>query len=171
MGTSATDARTRPWYRERWPWLLAAGPAIVVVAAIATAWLAAATDDGLVADDYYKRGLAINRVLERESRAEAMQIGAIVRVGGDGAVRVDLSSATAEAPLAQLRLRLAHPTRAGQDVVVALERAADGSYAGRAGATPEGRRVATLESDGWRLPSVEIVAPGEARLGAARLAR
>jgi hypothetical protein len=30
----------RPWYREPWPWILAAGPFIVVIAGIYTAWLA-----------------------------------------------------------------------------------------------------------------------------------
>ena len=38
-----------PWYRQRWPWLLFAGPAIVVVASFATLWLAASSDDGVIA--------------------------------------------------------------------------------------------------------------------------
>ena len=58
-----------PWYRQRWPWLLIAGPAIVVVASLVTAWLAASTDDGVIADDYYKRGLLINQELERTRAA------------------------------------------------------------------------------------------------------
>ena len=62
------DAVT-PWYRQRWPWLLMLGPAIVVVAGISTAVIALETDDGLVADDYYKRGLGINQTLERASRS------------------------------------------------------------------------------------------------------
>ena len=59
-----TSSTVRPgpvaWYRERWPWLLIAGPAIVVLASFTTLWLAAASDDGVIADDYYKRGLLIN---------------------------------------------------------------------------------------------------------------
>jgi hypothetical protein len=39
-----------PWYRHRWPWLLMLGPAIVVVAGIATAAIAVATADTLVSD-------------------------------------------------------------------------------------------------------------------------
>ena len=31
---------SNPWYKERWPWLLMAGPAIVIVAGFITAWLA-----------------------------------------------------------------------------------------------------------------------------------
>ncbi|HSC95836.1 MAG TPA: FixH family protein, partial [Burkholderiales bacterium] len=44
---------TKPWYRERWPWLLMAGPAAVLVAGAATIWIAFASADGLVAEDYY----------------------------------------------------------------------------------------------------------------------
>ena len=44
------DPASKPWYREPWPWILMAGPAIVVVAGIATAWLAVRSNDGLVED-------------------------------------------------------------------------------------------------------------------------
>ena len=64
----AMPAAGTPWYRQRWPWLLMLGPAIVVVAGIVTAVIAIETDDGLVTDDYYKRGLAINQTLERAAR-------------------------------------------------------------------------------------------------------
>lgn len=40
----------KPWYRHRWPWILMAGPAAVVVASIVSAILAAATADPLVTD-------------------------------------------------------------------------------------------------------------------------
>ena len=68
------DPRTQrldkgPWYREPWPWIIMAGPAVVVVAGVVTAWIAFSGADGLVADDYYKQGLAINKVLAREQRA------------------------------------------------------------------------------------------------------
>ena len=60
MSTSS-HLRLSPWYREPWPWLLMAGPAVVVVAGLFTAWLAVVHEDGLVADDYYKQGLGINK--------------------------------------------------------------------------------------------------------------
>lgn len=41
-----------PWYRHRWPWLLMAGPGTVLVAGAITTWIAFASADGLVADDY-----------------------------------------------------------------------------------------------------------------------
>ena len=113
-----------PWYREPWPWILMSGPVTVVVAGAITAWMAFATADGLVADDYYKRGLGINAVLKREQAAAARGIEARVE-RASGQVRVRLRGA--EPPV--LFLNLVHATRAGYDVRLRLERAADGSYA------------------------------------------
>ena len=39
----------RPWYREPWPWLLAAGPAAVVAAGAVTIWLAVSHPDPVIA--------------------------------------------------------------------------------------------------------------------------
>ena len=113
----------KPWYRERWPWILMSGPAAVVVAGALTTWMAYATSDGLVADDYYKRGLGINAVLKREQAAAARGIRARVERGAHE-VRVQLSGAEPPA----LFLSLAHATRAGHDLRLRLERAPDGSY-------------------------------------------
>jgi len=57
------ETAPRPWYREPWPWILMSGPAIVVVAGIVTTALAVATRDTLVTEDYYRKGLEINREL------------------------------------------------------------------------------------------------------------
>jgi len=40
------------------------GPAIVVVAGFVTLWLAIRTPDPVVANDYYRRGVEINKTLE-----------------------------------------------------------------------------------------------------------
>jgi hypothetical protein len=170
MTTHAMEGPATPWYRDRWPWFLIAGPAIVVVAAMVTLWLAIASDDGLVADDYYKRGLLINKTLERQGRGEALQIGADVMIDIDGAVRVELRGAgdTTASP-ATVRLRLVHPTRAGQDAAVELPRGRDGSYNGRAPSLAAGRWRVSVETDAWRLPSVESAVPGETRLGSERM--
>lgn len=113
----------RPWYREPWPWILMSGPAAVIVAGLATAWIAYATSDGLVAEDYYKRGLAVNAVLERERAAAQRGIDARV-VRSRGEVRVYLRGV--EPPV--LFLSLVHATRAGNDVRLRMLRAADGTY-------------------------------------------
>ena len=69
MSVLSENPAARPWYREPWPWILMAGPFTVVVAGMITLWLALESSDGMVADDYYKRGLAINQTLSRERLA------------------------------------------------------------------------------------------------------
>lgn len=156
--TPATVVAVLPWYRQRWPWLLMLGPAIVVVAGFVTLWLAITSFDGLVADDYYKRGLGINRTLERAERAAALGLVAIIDVDAGGAARVALSSTVVDlkAAPALLRLTLLHPTRAGADRRIDMQRGADGSYRGQAGILPPGRWRVGIETDDWRLPTVEI---------------
>lgn len=52
-----------PWWKFGYVWLVISGPAAVALAAIATVWLTLAYPETLVAEDYYKRGAAINRTL------------------------------------------------------------------------------------------------------------
>jgi hypothetical protein len=140
-----------PWYREPWPWLLMLGPATVIVAGFVTLFLAFESNDGLVADDYYKLGLAINKTMQREDRARALGLSAAVAYSAEsGRVRVILAGNTA--PPAQLTLRLAHPTRAGMDQRVTLTDARNGVYEASA-ALPPGvvRWNAVLETSEWRL--------------------
>jgi hypothetical protein len=142
-----------PWYREPWPWILMSGPAAVIVAGAVTSWIAFSTSDGLVADDYYKRGLAINAVLKREQAAAQGGIDARVE-RADGQVRVRLRGA--EPPV--LFLNLVHATRAGNDVRLRLERAADGSY--RAALPPlaagHWRAVVDDPRGAWRVVQEEL---------------
>jgi len=57
-------------------WLLISGPAVVVVAGIATAFIAVRGADPVVEADYYRRGLEINKVLaagRERAKLPAMQ--------------------------------------------------------------------------------------------------
>ena len=94
-----------------------AGPAITVVAGFATLAIALATDDGLVADDYYKQGLAVNQVLRRDARARELHLAAAAKFSG-AEVRVTLRGTGEIFP--ELRLRLVHATRSGRDRIVVL---------------------------------------------------
>ena len=74
------------------------GPAAVIVAGAATMWIAFHSTDGLVADDYYKQGLAINKRLAKEDEAQRLGISASVRFMPDR-LHVDLWTAEREALL------------------------------------------------------------------------
>lgn len=145
-----------PWYRQRWPWLLIAGPAVVVVAGFFTLYLAISTDDGVIADDYYKRGLLINKELLRSQRAESLGLSAVVHVTPTGAVRVELA-AGADAVLPDtVTLNLVHPTRSGRDHSVVLTHGPGNVYVGDLGPYPAGRWLVSLETPQWRLPATEV---------------
>jgi hypothetical protein len=133
-------------------------PATAVLGGIATTWLAIASDDGLVADDYYKRGLAINRTIERTARAEALGLRAIVDVSRNGVAQVTLTGASEDAieQATTVRLVLSHPTRAGFDAQATLSRVSAGRYAGTIAVPPPGRWRVIVESESWRLPAVEV---------------
>jgi hypothetical protein len=138
----------KPWYREPWPWLLMSGPAAVLVAGAATTWIAFASADGLVAEDYYKQGLTINKRLAREEAAQRLGLSAAIHLE-PGAIRVELQGAAPEA----LFVHLAHATRAGHDVRLRLARLADGTYGTSLASLPAGRWRAAIEDPRgtWRI--------------------
>ncbi len=139
-----------PWYREPWPWILMSGPATVVVAALFTAFLAVRSSDGVIADDYYKQGLAINRTIEKGARARLLGVDARMTLDRNEVV-VTLASHAPPPP--RLRLSLVHPTRPGVDQAVTLVRGADGHYVGQADTSRTASWLVALEDDGgtWRV--------------------
>lgn len=58
-----------PWWTHGFLWLVISGPALVVVAAIATVWLAVLHPDPVTETDYYRRGMEINKRLAAAERA------------------------------------------------------------------------------------------------------
>lgn len=137
-----------PWYRERWPWILMAGPAAVVVAGGITMWIAFSTNDGLVAEDYYKQGLAINKLIAREEAARKLGIAVSISLGKNK-LTVNLKG---EAPPA-LFVHLAHATRAGHDLRLRLAPSGRGVYEAPLPPLPAGRWHVAIEDPrrAWRV--------------------
>ena len=148
---------TLPWYRQFWPWFLIMLPASVVVAGLSTLYIANRHADDLVADEYYKKGLAINRQLEKKERATDRDIGAMLRIEGED-VRVLLSG---QESTQQLSLQMSHPFESDLDFTTLLIRSGPGQYRGRLQQPVAPRWHWTLESltpDGWRLDGSVAVA-------------
>ena len=137
-----------PWYKEPWPWILMSGPAAVIIAGAVTTWIAFSAADGLVADDYYKRGLAVNAVIGREQAAQRLGVSAAIERTA-GRIRVRLSGVRPEA----LFLQLAHATRAGNDLRLRLAPAGEGVYEAALPSLPPGHWRLILEDPRgeWRL--------------------
>jgi hypothetical protein len=156
-----------PWYRQRWPWILAAGPFIVVVAAFYTAWLAVKSNDGLVTDDYYKKGLSANQTIARSDHATKMGLVAGVRIAGDTlSVRLQASDKAFLMP-PTLALTISHPTRAGLDQSRVLVRTGE-LYSGEVRLPAAGHWLILLEDERktWRLlGNVILPANGETLIG------
>ena len=152
--TTLLSEKIEPWYRHRWPWLLMAGPFIVVVAGLFTAYLAATSNDGLVDDDYYKLGLEVNKVSLRDQAAAALGLQADLMQSADGKQLRVLLRAKADVVLpGVLKLRIIHPTRGGADQSVLLRADGGGSYSGKLAAPLAGRWHLALEDGNqrWRL--------------------
>ena len=142
----------QPWYKDRWPWILMAGPAIVVVAGFITLWLAIKSDDGLVTDDYYKQGMTINQSLQRDHAAGILGLHADVMKSGLGIRLLLAAEGSATLPDA-ITLKLVHPTQAGRDQLVKMTLEGQGFYSGNLVADIAGRWLVSIEDPlgKWRL--------------------
>ncbi|TXI36509.1 MAG: nitrogen fixation protein FixH [Methylophilus methylotrophus] len=62
------------WYQNPFVWLIIGGPLLVVVASFITLYLAITHPDPAI-DDYYRKGIEINKTLDaqgQESQSESM---------------------------------------------------------------------------------------------------
>jgi len=152
--TTPNTINPPPWYKQFWPWFLISFPAIAVVAGIATIILAVKSDDGLVKDDYYKAGLAINQTLGRTQKANELNLSA--RVIWDKltqTITLNLAGKITNPP-ARLTMQLAHATRANHDQVITLFQSPDKkSYTGRLKTIKSGNWITILEPEeqSWRI--------------------
>jgi hypothetical protein len=131
-----------------------AGPAIVIVAGFATAWLAIISNDGLVDDNYYKVGLAVNQELKQRQLAAELNINAQLSLGADKrSVDLVLNGLPKEALPDTLQLRLVHPTRKGEDQRINLVRSGNVYRGEISQSLGTGRWHVVIEDPlaGWRM--------------------
>ncbi|MDH5599966.1 MAG: FixH family protein [Gammaproteobacteria bacterium] len=143
-----------PWYKQFWPWFLMFFPALAVVGGIITIILAIESDDGLVTDNYYKKGLAINQTLDQKQHALKLNLTADADWDQlTQAISLRLNGNLPELP-ARLTMHLAHTTRAKQDQVITLFLSPDkNSYTGRVKTVQQGNWIIILEPENqdWRI--------------------
>jgi len=61
-----------PWWKFGHAWLVFALPAIVVVASFVTLYLAITRPDPVIAEDYYQKGIEINKTLGDTATAASL---------------------------------------------------------------------------------------------------
>ncbi|WP_047248945.1 FixH family protein [Chromobacterium subtsugae] len=125
----------RPWYREPWPWILFGIPLVSIIVGIGFLAAAIKSDDGLVTDDYYKKGKAINMELRRDKAAARMGLTAQLMLGSDGrSLRLVTSS---KAPLPDtIALSMIHPAQDDYDLSAEMTLAGPNLYQGILPKTP-----------------------------------
>lgn len=155
-----TDSTIPPWYKQFWPWFLIFLPASAVVAGITTVIIATTHRDHMVVDNYYKEGLAINRVITQQQQAAGLGLRAHASYNQQtGKLRIALQSDTVQ-NLTELNLSLIHTTQASHDQKVVLKRDESGAFSTIIKNITAGRWNLVLEpGDGqWRLDA-KIVYP------------
>ena len=142
----------RPWYREPFVWLLIGFPLTSVVVGITLYVIAAQNQDGLVQDDYYKKGKEINLTLARDQAA--------IQAGLHGSLQLDAASQQVLVELAakntgqlpqEITLRWLHATRAGFDRMQTLQRNTHGRYSAEFPDLAPGHWYLQLEAQNWRV--------------------
>ena len=150
--TSPDPVSRSRWYHEPYAWLVAMLPATAVVAGFYTLHLAIASDDGLVTDDYYKKGLEINRVLERDQYAQALGLDAvIVQDRAHHRITVKIQAHDNFQAPAVLALKLMHAPRPGLDRDLELRRVSGLTYAADVDELRQGHWYAQVETPQWRI--------------------
>ena len=126
-----THRDTIPWYKQPLVWMIIAIPLSAVLAGIVTLYLAITTDDGMVADDYYKQGLAINRKIAREDRAKDLQLLAEIDLDSEAVlVKVVFNKGSVETYPPTLFLMLKHATQQQRDKKITLQHGIADQYIG-----------------------------------------
>ncbi len=127
----------QPWYKQFWPWFLIAFPLTAVIGSMITINIAFTDADGLVKDDYYKEGLAMNQNKARKRYAENLGLEAQGQINTDTrSVTIALNDA-AIGHYDKLIVTMIHPTRAHNDMSIPVQKSADNTYTGQMNLDPK----------------------------------
>ena len=156
--------KSNRWFRELFVWLLIAIPLTAVIVGFVGLALAIRSDDGMVEDDYYKQGMTINRMLDRDKAAAAEDLAATVELDAERhELLIRMTARQATALPDNIQLKLMHATRAGFDRSLVLPRHADGFYRAPLPEFVPGHWDVQLTAQDWRLTG-SLFMPGDNRL-------
>jgi len=88
---TATDKK--PWHKQPYLWFIIFFPAFSVVAGLSLLFFSMQIDDGVVVDDYYKKGKAINLDLTRDKNAQDLGMtGQVIYQPETNIMKIELAS-------------------------------------------------------------------------------
>ncbi|NKB37216.1 MAG: hypothetical protein GKR93_08610 [Gammaproteobacteria bacterium] len=146
------ESGVRSWYREPYVWLLISFPLAAVVGGIFTIILAIQSDDGLVVDDYYKNGLAINRTLKRDEVARRHNLSSIIQLeSGASHFRIILEADKDFQFPTTLQGHFMNASRDGFDQIIELSQQEKSIYQGLNPDLVRGKWHLLIEAGNWRL--------------------
>lgn len=85
--TDPSHAKPRPWWRYGHVWLVISGPLAVVIASLLSGWIAIRQQDPVLAQDYYRQGLEINKTLAAQGPLAPAEQGRNHAASPAGSVR------------------------------------------------------------------------------------
>ena len=123
-----TPPKQKPWYAQRWPWLLMLGPLIVVLAGSYTTWLAFSRPDALVVDDYYLQGKAMNQDLRRDRVATKLALSMALRYDAAAGKLVGTIASAGQLQAGKIKIHLIHSTQPQKDIHLEASPDAQGNF-------------------------------------------
>ena len=121
----------KPWHKHPLVWMVIFIPFSAVIMGAVMIWLAVDTNDGLVVDDYYKQGLAINKDISRDTKAAELGLNAVIVFDNSTKViNMRLNKGLLQVMPEKIPLNIQHATRANSDIQVTLNHGIDDQYIG-----------------------------------------
>lgn len=144
--------KDKSWYKNPYVWLVICFPLSAVIAGLITIRLAVVSDDGLVSDDYYKEGMQINRLLERDKAAAELGLSASINLEQEAnKIKVLLIANDNFIFPETIQVSFLNRTRKGHDQKILLHKNTGGLYQGEFSSLIKGKWHVQIETDNWRL--------------------
>jgi len=135
---NSTAEQESPWHKQFWVWFIIVLLVTTVIAGVTTVIIAVKHDDSLVVDNYYKEGLAINRVITQKENAVKLGVVASLSFNAENQMlNIVLSEQHASANNI-IKIRLVHATISEFDREHFLTRNSDDGYAVKLGSVQPG---------------------------------
>jgi len=152
------------WHQEPLAWLVFGLPLGTIVACALLFAIASRHSDTLVVDDYYKRGLEINKRLDREAEATRLGLAVVVDTLRDGLLEFTLTATDSSSLPDNLDVHLAHATRGQEDQLILARHAGAGRYVSTPTTLEAGPWYVDVSTPAWRVVTRHLVARSEVRL-------